>query len=234
MRLLSFRQSSRLVRWLKASVITFFCWNVLEVLALRRAHFLSEPIPQSTDQKIFISSTHWNNEAILRSHWNSAVLDLVKSIGAKDVYVSVYESGSWDNSKGALRTLDKELEALGARRTITLDKTTHAEEIAKLPAASGWIQTIRGKTELRRIPYLSSLRNLSLKPLEQLQESGTTFDKILFLNDVVFTVGLLYDCGLFQRRLLGSGRGCFETPIYEKWRICRGLRDGLCRPSEVL
>lgn len=205
MRLVSFRQSSRMVRWLKASIAAFIFWNLLEVLSLRYMHSSPEAIPEATHQKIFISSTHWNNEAILRSHWNAAVLDLVKSLGAENVYISVYESGSWDDSKGALRLLDTALDSLGARHTIILDETTHADEIAKSPAQSGWLQTPRGKMELRRIPYLSGLRNLSLKPLEELEESGTTFDKILFLNDVVFTVCPLHDlyCVRYHLRRLG-------------------------------
>jgi Cryptococcal mannosyltransferase 1 len=189
MRLLSFRRALRSAWLLKLSIVAFIFCNLLEVICLRWSYSLQGPIPSPKQQKIFIASTHWNNEAIIRSHWNSAVLDLVKAIGVDHVYVSVYESGSWDNSKDALRILDTELSAIGVQRTVILDETTHADEIAKTPTQSGWIETPRGKMELRRIPYLSRLRNLSLRPLEELQESGITFDKILFLNDVVFTVG---------------------------------------------
>lgn len=189
MRMVSFRRALRSVWLLKVSIAAFILWNLLEVICLRWNHFSQEPVPRPKRQKIFISSTHWNNEAIIKSHWNSAVLDLVKSIGIEDVYVSVYESGSWDNSKAALRLLDSELDAIGVQRSIILDETTHADEIAKSPAQSGWIETPRNKVELRRIPYLSRLRNFSLRPLKELQESGITFDRILFLNDVVFTVG---------------------------------------------
>lgn len=197
-----FRRSSRLVRLLRAAIATFLFWNLLEVIWLRSTHFSPEPMPESTNKKIFLSSTHWNNEAIIRSHWNSAVLELVKRIGVENVYISVYESGSWDDSKGALTLLDRGLAALGARRTIVLDQTTHAEEIARPPAESGWIDTPRAKRELRRIPYLADLRNLSLKPLERLQASGMKFDKILFLNDVVFTVGLHDNHGLSPQSLM--------------------------------
>jgi Cryptococcal mannosyltransferase 1 len=124
----------------------------------------------------------------LRSHWNKAIEALVLSLGPENVYVSIYESGSWDNTKGALRVLDQNLGALGVGRTIILNETTHVDEITQPPASSGWIDTPRGKKELRRIPYLSALRNLSLRPLEELAVKGVRFDKILFLNDVVFTV----------------------------------------------
>jgi hypothetical protein len=35
---------------------------------------------------------------------------------------------------------------------------------------------------------MSTLRNLSLKPLKEMALEGVTYDKILFLNDVAFTV----------------------------------------------
>jgi hypothetical protein len=112
----------------------------------------------------------------------------VDHFGKDNVYVSVQESGSWDDSKGALRELDQALEKAGVRRRIILDDTTHEDEIKKSPAENGWIQTSRGAKELRRVPYLAKLRNLVLKPLQELAEAGEHFDKILFLNDVVFTV----------------------------------------------
>ena len=109
--------------------------------------------------------------------------------GPENVHVSIYESGSWDDSKEALRVLDHDLERRGVPRTVKLNETTHADEL-KQPATDGWIQTPRGKQELRRIPYLSKLRNLALEPLHSLGDR-TKFDKVLFLNDVVFTVRFL-------------------------------------------
>jgi len=111
----------------------------------------------------------------------------VEYFGAHNVHISIYESGSWDESKDALRALDNDLEDLGVKRTITLEQSTHADELQK-PITAGWIETPRGKKELRRIPYLSKLRNLSLQPLNELAAGGIKFDKVLFLNDVVFKV----------------------------------------------
>ncbi|KAK1969923.1 hypothetical protein LY78DRAFT_722861 [Colletotrichum sublineola] len=68
---------------------------------------------------------------------------------------------------------------------------THLEEVEAVPAQGeareGWITTPRGKREMRRIPFLARLRNLTLKDLWKLGEEGEVFDKVLFLNDVVFT-----------------------------------------------
>ncbi|KAK0715250.1 cryptococcal mannosyltransferase 1-domain-containing protein [Lasiosphaeris hirsuta] len=142
--------------------------------------------------RVFIASIHWNNEPILRSDWNKGVVDLVNALGPENVFVSVYESGSWDDSKGALRELDRELEKTGVGKQITLDDTTHEELVTGQPGEEGWITVSSGeragKKALRRIPYLSRLRNLTLQPLRELAENGTTFDHVLFLGDVVFSV----------------------------------------------
>lgn len=149
-------------------------------------------VPSQKKERIYIASIHWNNEAVLRSKWIEAVVNTIKVLGPENFYVSVYESGSWDDTKGALRVLNSTLEDLGVQRSIILDESTHLDEISKPPGSSqGWIDTSRGKRELRRIPYLAKLRNISLKPLADLALRGIKFDKILFLNDVVFTVGCL-------------------------------------------
>lgn len=177
---------SKIIR-ITAVVILF--WSAVDVFYARRA--LHRQPPNNTNllgsEKVFIASIHWNNEAILRSHWVSAVLDVAKSIGPDNVFVSVQESGSWDTSKELLSGLDVELGNANIRREIILDNTTHLDEISKAPAELGWVWTPREQMELRRIPYLARLRNLVLEPLSRLRESGEVFDKILLLSDVVFT-----------------------------------------------
>lgn len=185
-----FSRSSR-TRVFRATILLFALFLLVDILSLisaRQHQNLPAQVPDVRGQKVFIASIHWNNEPILRSNWNLAVLELVDYFGAENVYVSVYESGSWDDSKEALKALDDGLGKKGVRRTVKLNETTHADEM-KQPATDGWIQTPRGKKELRRIPYLSKLRNVALEPLNSLGD-GTKFDKVLFLNDVVFTVGI--------------------------------------------
>ena len=186
----SFRRSTR-TRLLRAVLLVLtgvlFIDFLSLILARRHSAPDQSPVPNVHGQRVFIASIHWNNELILRSNWNQAVVDLVRYFGPENVYVSVHESGSWDDSKGALRVLEAQLTELRVNRTISLDDTTHADEIKKEPTV-GWIDTPRGRKELRRIPYLSRLRNLSLQPLWDLASEGVRFDKVLFLNDVVFTV----------------------------------------------
>ncbi|KAL8879191.1 MAG: hypothetical protein Q9198_003151 [Flavoplaca austrocitrina] len=183
---LSFRRSSR-SRFFRAAVLCLVIALLVDLLSLSAVHRgISSTSEDVKQERIFIASIHWNNEAILRSHWNRAVVQLVEHFGSENIYVSILESGSWDDSKGALRLLDEELGRQKVDRTIILDKTTHADEIGAPPSTNGWIDTARGKKELRRIPYLSRLRNRSLEPLVELADKGVKFDKILFLNDVVF------------------------------------------------
>ena len=139
---------------------------------------MAEPSGRRTE-RVYIASMHWNNGRILRSHWNDAVVALAKALSRENVFVTVYESGSWDDSKGALSELDQTLGGLGIRRNITLSETTHLDEVSAADNGTGWIDTPRGKKELRRIPYLSRLRNWTLEPLQELSRRGERFDKVL-------------------------------------------------------
>ena len=144
-------------------------------------------IPTPTPS-VYVASIFWNSAYILHTSWNSAILDLADELGAANIYISIYESGSWDESKHVLRQLQDVLITRAIPHRIILDETSHEDYIARPPAAEGWIRTPRGKTELRRIPYLARLRNKTLEALAGLAANGTTFDKVLFLNDVAFTV----------------------------------------------
>jgi Cryptococcal mannosyltransferase 1 len=179
---------------MRYALVLFFVLTFLEVSHIH--YTLSEPSTPYHDapfspaktHRIYIASIHWNNELILRERWNDAVVELAEALGPNNVFVSVYESGSWDDTKGALRELDRRLGELNVPRNITLSDITHLDEISTPPTDEGWIETPRGKKELRRIPYLSRLRNISLRPLLELHSKGVEFDRIIFLNDVAFRV----------------------------------------------
>ncbi|KAJ5089194.1 hypothetical protein N7532_007878 [Penicillium argentinense] len=183
-------------RLLRSLLLIFIVWNLIELHLILRC--ISETDLIYRDQprrreRIYIASVNWNNELILRNHWSQALTELAWKLGPDNVYISIYESGSYDNTKGALMELDRELGRMRIPRNITLSPVTHEDEIAAPPAGDGWIVTPRGKKELRRIPYLARIRNLSLEPLHELAAQGITFDKILFLNDVVFTANDIFE-----------------------------------------
>jgi hypothetical protein len=190
----------RILRWraTRIALLLIFLINVFDILRIQRdiVHGDREHRLRSGSgamrrrERIYIASMHWNNAEVLKDYWNDAVIELTETFGAENVFVSIYESGSWDDSKEALRTLDAELEKRNVPRRVEVSDTTHYDEITKPKneRGEGWIDTSRGERELRRIPYLAKLRNKTIQDLIELSEKGTTFDKVLFLNDVVFTV----------------------------------------------
>ena len=182
------------LRYLIVAFVLFVILTLAEAFSIDSAlqQASSEQPTAFGHQKIFIVGIHWNSENILRDHWIPAVVALAKAIGPKNVFVSIYESGSYDNTKAVLRILDQALGENGIPRKVVLDETTHAEEISKTPSENGWIEVPNGTTQLRRIPYLAKLRNIAMQPLYDLQEANVVFDKILFLNDVVFEVRLRF------------------------------------------
>ncbi|KAF4983261.1 hypothetical protein FZEAL_1299 [Fusarium zealandicum] len=178
-------------RFPKILLVLLVLVNILDVLRIHRnivdADLTPTPKLSQPAERIYIASMHFNNGDILKKHWNKAVIDLVKTLHPDNVFVSVYESGSWDNSKQELRKLDSELERLGVAHRVDISDITHKDEIDKEDKGEGWVETSRGGRELRRIPYLAKLRNKSLHDLFELHKKGIHFDKILFVNDVVFT-----------------------------------------------
>ncbi|KAE8143492.1 cryptococcal mannosyltransferase 1-domain-containing protein [Aspergillus pseudotamarii] len=164
-------------------------WTIVEVLHIKYS-LVRESQPRHVtlgSEKIYIAGLHWNSEQILREAWIAAVVDLANAIGRDNVFVSIQESGSWDDTKGALILMDQLLAENEIPRRIVLDNTTHLDEITKPLSSQGWIETPIGTTELRRIPYLAKLRNVVMEPLYEQNSAGIIYDKILFLNDVIFT-----------------------------------------------
>lgn len=176
-------------------LVVILAWTLLEAYRVRRHMVLAALDYQShaapkKPTRLYIATIHWNSEEILRAAWRDDVVALAEAFGPSNVYVDILESGSWDHTKAALRELDRRLDAIGVPKKVTLDERTHADEIANPPEepGNGWIRTPSGKIELRRIPYLAGLRNAALQNLRDLNKNGTTFDYVLFLNDVHFTV----------------------------------------------
>lgn len=169
-------------------------------------------------EKIFIVSIQRNSEYMLRLYWSSALLSLVQFLGPQNVFVSILESGSLDNTKGALQDLETSLTALGAGSRIVLGESVEEqlESLRHMPPdgqRDGWIWTGREKStwrgvefevgdkgwEKRRIPHLAELRNRAMEPLGELKEKGERFQRVLWINDVVFTVS----CTCERNRSLG-------------------------------
>ncbi|KAM3077339.1 hypothetical protein ACMFMG_006689 [Clarireedia jacksonii] len=160
----------------------------------------SDRTSRARPESIFIASIFRNSEYMLRKNWTEALLVLANHLGPQNIYISVVESGSMDDTKGALADLDGILGGMGVERTIELgmDLEGQLAELARVPGEgedrSGWLFTGRKEKsesgwEMRRIPYLAKLRNRAMEPLLRVWEEGRgrKFDKVLWINDVVFT-----------------------------------------------
>nr|OQO32281.1 hypothetical protein B0A51_00340 [Rachicladosporium sp. CCFEE 5018] len=185
-----YRRRTQLKRLAWIVLVLATLWTAVEVFFVRKAldHRAETPIELSS-QRIFITALHWNNEPILRTHWNKAIYELVQVVGKDRVFVSLQEGGSFvDDTKGALRELDFYLGEIGIRRKVVIDDVLHTDILDHRPedVEPGWIKAENGTLQLRRIPFLAKLRNQALEPLYELLEKGETFTKILFLNDVAF------------------------------------------------
>lgn len=165
------------------------------------------------NETIFIAAIFRKSEIMLRENWSPALVSLVHHLGPQNVYVSIIESGSWDGTKAALVDLDGILGEAGVERTIELgmDRLAQLEELKHVPEEgqdrTGWLYTGRKESEsgweMRRIPYLARLRNRAMEPLLKVWDEGRgrKFDKILWINDVVFTVCCHVFLLLFRLRL---------------------------------
>lgn len=144
---------------------------------------------------VFIVSVHRNTAKIL-PEWSAAALALVDFLGNDKVYFSALESGSQDETKAGLLALKTELDGRGVANTVDLgmDVYQQLEEMWTRPDPAGprqegWIWNEEDHVyDLRRITYLAKERNRAMQPLAELERMGTKFDKILWINDVMFNV----------------------------------------------
>ncbi|KUJ11227.1 uncharacterized protein LY89DRAFT_689123 [Mollisia scopiformis] len=191
----SFRRRYIRPRAILLTLTLLFLFDAYLITSFRPPPTRSTTLPSHLkDKKIFIASIHRNSEYMLRLYWNSALLRLCEHLGPKNVYVSILESGSLEDTKGALRDLMGKLNEMGVQNRIELgmdvkEQVAMLKEVPEDPdARQGWIFTGRGQRgwEVRRIAYLAELRNRAMEPLEMM-EKEMKFDTILWINDVVFT-----------------------------------------------
>jgi hypothetical protein len=136
-----------------------------------------------------------NCAPLLSRYWIPALLGLIDKLGAENVYVSILENGSVDETRELLMGLRANLTGRKVDYTIRFeddfrDGVTFEKDgllkrlLGREGTGDNWIMTDKGWFP-RRISYLAELRNMVLEPL---QNSSQQFDKVLFINDVIFSV----------------------------------------------
>ncbi|KZV75706.1 glycosyltransferase family 69 protein [Peniophora sp. CONT] len=110
-------------------------------------------------------------------------------LGYHNVFVSIYENGSSDQTKALLRVFDALTRSVGMRFVIRTSQRT------------------RGAFN-HRIEYLAEVRNSAFVPLHELREAENEyFDTIIFMNDVLPCVDDLLEL-IWQSRHNNAGITC--------------------------
>ena len=128
-------------------------------------------------EKIFIAASIYDKGGELVSGaWGKAVLGLVDLLGGENVFLSIYENdmGIDIEAQTALKAFEKQLHC---NNSLVYDEHLSFKDVPSVTLPDGTKRT-------KRIAYLAEVRNRALRPLNK--PSTVPFDKILFLNDVIF------------------------------------------------
>ncbi|KAJ7587105.1 cryptococcal mannosyltransferase 1-domain-containing protein [Mycena floridula] len=109
----------------------------------------------------------YNNDLVL-PYWTREMLKVINHLGKENVYVSIVESYSTDNTPALLRSFDAQLAALGIERRIIVQDIS----VGRDPDVK--------ETGQARVEYLAKIRNRVMEPL--IEKGG--YDRVLFSNDV--------------------------------------------------
>ena len=118
-------------------------------------------------------------------------------LGYHNVFVSIYENGSTDQTKALLRIFDALTKTVGLRVTIRTSTRT------------------RGAFN-HRIEYLAEVRNQAFNPLYELRDSHNEyFDTIIFMNDILPCVDDILEL-IWQSRRQNAGITCAADYMYHE------------------
>ncbi|KZT26075.1 glycosyltransferase family 69 protein [Neolentinus lepideus HHB14362 ss-1] len=116
-------------------------------------------------------------------------------LGYHNVYVSIYENGSTDQTKALLRIFDALTRSVGMRVTIRTSMRT------------------RGAFN-HRIEYLAEVRNAAFGPLYELRDAhNEVFDSIIFMNDILPCMDDILEL-IWQSRKNNAGITCAADYMY--------------------
>jgi len=192
------RAKHRILRWLKLLTVSML---LVYVIQIRRAnlstevsanlHAFDKPSTFVTCEdkykgildghsklkakRIFIAALLHNNAEIME-YWSRSVLQLARAF--PKAYVSIFESNSFDETPSKLSSLKEQLVQYKIGNTII--SGDQGNLLGGLPFAPGDPSTGN------RISHLARLRNLALQPLLDQRARGISYQKVIFLNDVLF------------------------------------------------
>ncbi|KAG0149837.1 hypothetical protein CROQUDRAFT_653130 [Cronartium quercuum f. sp. fusiforme G11] len=149
---------------------------------------------KGTGHKYFFAINLYNSFDVIPDLF-STMFKVSSILGFQNVFVSVYENGSSDQTKALLRLFDGLSRSVGIRVVIRTSLRT------------------RGAFH-HRIEYLAEVRNAALAPLQELRDSeGELFDTVIFMNDVLPCTDDLLEL-IWQSRRQNAGITCGADYIF--------------------
>ncbi|KAK4195196.1 cryptococcal mannosyltransferase 1-domain-containing protein [Triangularia verruculosa] len=134
------------------------------------------------NEQVFIATILYDKNGKLASGpFADRLLKLIHLLGHENVFLSIYENDSGVKGKEALEKLKARIPC---KNSIVSDEHVSLDDFPTVTLPDG-------TKRVKRVAYLAELRNRALRPLDKkdYQDRITgvrTFDKVLYLNDIVF------------------------------------------------
>ncbi|KAF3214766.1 hypothetical protein TWF106_008935 [Orbilia oligospora] len=138
------------------------------------SELVSDPVfleHQKSNASYFIAASFWNNEPVL-DHWTREMTSLIEVLGPQNVYLSLTENDSEDNTASKLLHYARKLTKMQVQHSLNITR-----ELRGYPSNMPW------ENIPHRMAYMANLRNGALQPL---YENNTPFRTLVLMNDVVF------------------------------------------------
>ncbi|KAL8830550.1 MAG: hypothetical protein Q9191_001373 [Dirinaria sp. TL-2023a] len=151
------------------------------------------------NQKIFIAASIYDKGGhLVDGEWGRRVIQLLNLLGNRNAFLSIYEN---DGDSAASDALEKFKEKVECNKEFVFEEHLPLEYLPNVTLQDG-------SKRIKRIAYLAEVRNQALEPLND--DPDVIFDKILFLNDVIFNpvdaVQLLFSTNMDE-----TGRASFDA-----------------------
>ncbi|KAH7102339.1 cryptococcal mannosyltransferase 1-domain-containing protein, partial [Auriculariales sp. MPI-PUGE-AT-0066] len=154
-------------------------------------------------EPVFLAAIFHNNAKVFPA-WSREMLRIIHYLGSENVFVSLVESYSKDETPQLLRSFDETLSKLHVRRKITAGDTS-------IPRPHNII------SNQARIEFLAATRNLALEPLRTMKNFA--HGRVLFSNDVFVTAEAVVD--LLNMRAgdydVACGMDFDDFGLYDVW-----------------
>jgi len=148
------------------------------------------------DHKYYFAINFYNSFDVIPDLF-ATLFRVAAILGYHNVFVSIYENGSTDQTKALLRIFDALTRSVGMRVMIRTSTRT------------------RGAFN-HRIEYLAEVRNSAFVPFHELRDSeGEYFDSVVFMNDILPCVDDLLEL-IWQSRRNNAGITCAADYMYHE------------------